>query len=99
MIPWKTAKEAKVYIQHLLDTDNTAVEDAIMVVYRNQTRNEQAVHSVMGRNGVGFCSTDASFFSKLAESRPLNWYQIQKARPRIMKYWRQLKDYVEQKEA
>jgi len=96
-------------IQQLLSISDVALERAILLVYANQTQDEKSSGNTKHENGTGFNGTDAQFLSSLAlwihmvESRSegsrLTYNQVRHARPRIMKYWRQIQDVIIQKHA
>ena len=94
-LPWRTQKEAKTFIQALLDQDDDTVGKALVVVYRNQTSGEKAVKGVSYANGMGFTPADARFGSILAEFYKergfLSEKQLAWARPRMKKYWNQMR--------
>lgn len=80
-------------IKLLLQNDK-AVERAIIAIYKRQTLDEQQTESTNHQNGRGYNHADAYPFSLLAKQ--LGWRQhlsprdIQWARPRILKYCKQL---------
>lgn len=92
---------SKETIQSLLDTNDRAVERALVQVYRNQTQAEQANQCTRVHNGVGFTSVDAEFMSALAVScldyGRLTDRQLVYARKGIKKYWGQLLSIIEQR--
>lgn len=54
-------------IRQLLATNNKAVEQALLVLLRNQTAQEQANGVTLVHNGVGFSSFDAPIMTSFAE--------------------------------
>ena len=86
-------------IIQLLDTNDKAVDRAVVQLYRRQTQEEQATHATKVNNGVGFTGLDAEFLSSLAESAmkygQLTPKQRAIARTRVKKYWRQLLSIVQ----
>lgn len=82
-------------IKELLESSDSAVERAILALYKRQTNQERVSHASVVKNGAGFNSHDAGYFTKLARTlRKRNAHLTKKdfyrARPRIMKYSRQL---------
>lgn len=87
----------KAEIKQLLESSDKAVERAILAIYGMQTNQERMAWSSIVKNGVGFNSHDAAYFSKLAKvlQKPrahLMKDDIHRARPRMLKYARQLKE-------
>lgn len=70
------------------------VERAILAVYRNQTKDEQATGSTRWRNGLGFNGRDARYGSYLARwirsGRQLSGKHLDRARKMATKYSGQL---------
>lgn len=81
-------------IQDLLATNDAAVIRALLVVYRNQTSEEQVAHQTVENNGVGFTGVDAELLTSYAQqylrSGTLSPKQLAITRNKIKKYWRQL---------
>jgi len=105
MVDWngiKTKKQWKIEIQALLDRSPAAVERAIVVIYQNQTDEEQSCDGTIEANGVGFSAFDAEFLSSLARqliiSQQLTDRQLAIARNKMKKYWRQLMEIAQAKE-
>lgn len=90
-------------IKELLDRDDKAVMRAIVRIYRNQTADEQSGAHTKHHNGIGFNSVDApllsSFAGQLLRGYGLTDRQMEKARPKIKRYWRQLLEIAKQHEA
>lgn len=79
----------------LLERNDHAVERALLVVFRNQTFDEQQKHDVRYRNDVGFTASDAHYgclhAKQLLKTGHLQEWQIRYWRKKkIEKYWRQL---------
>ena len=87
-------KWTKETIQELLLKNDRAVERGVVVVYRNQTADEQSQQVTSHRNGMGFTGADAEIMSSFAQrilaGRPLTEKQLVLARKRVLKYWRQM---------
>ena len=89
--PWTKAE-----IVELLESSDKAVERAIVALYKRQTNRERSSMVSIVKNGAGFSSHDAKYFSKLArmlqhKNNHLFPNVIRTARPRIMKYVGQLR--------
>lgn len=88
-------------IQLLLATNDLAVDRAVVQIYRLQTPKEQANLCTTVDNGQGFTAFDAELLSGLAEDAihygSLTRKQRDCARPKIMKYWKQLLTIIEQR--
>lgn len=81
-------------IKSAIDTNDHAVEKAILIVYRNQTAEEQSAGDTRVSNGIGFTGVDGEFLSSLGstvmQGRHLSPKQIEYGRKKIRKYARQL---------
>lgn len=70
------------------------LQRAILRIYENQTKDEQALGTVNHSNGIGFTASDAPFLTSLAEwlnkGRTLTDRQAEFAEPKMKKYARQL---------
>ena len=89
--PWTKAE-----IKVLLETKDEAVERAIIALYKRQTNGERHTFASVVRNGAGFNSHDAGYFTKLAKQLQRRNVHLSKkvmfqARPRVMKYAGQLR--------
>jgi hypothetical protein len=82
-------------IQQLIKTNDAAVSKAILALYARQTAAERSSEHTQVENGIGFNRIDAPFLTSIAKALP-RWNnhmtprQIAKARPMLLKYWRQL---------
>jgi hypothetical protein len=89
-----TLAEKKAKIQHLLATNNTAVEVALTRLLARQTSDERYSHTTVHANNRGFSGRDAEFGTSLAEwinkGHSLSYRQMIYGRKMVMKYWRQL---------
>lgn len=86
-------------IQALLDDNSAALPRALLVVYANQTADEQATDQTKHQNGVGFTGADAEFLSDIAKKwmRYRRWASEKQRRcvlKAVRKYWRQLQDEI-----
>lgn len=96
-------------IVNLLKTNDKAIGRALVVLFNNQTADEQAVENVRHRNGEGFrpChakmgTSMAKFFLRngyLSPKQLAYWRVEQKQGMRISIYWRQLLAAAHQKAA
>jgi hypothetical protein len=90
----------KEMVREKLEKSDYAVCQALVTLYRQQTRSEQVQGNAKERNGRGFNKRDARFCSSLAEQvlrnnregrrYLLSYSQIQYARRIILKYSNQL---------
>lgn len=85
----------KAAVQELIDTNSTAVARALMIVYANQTRAEQAQGQTIEHNGIGFTGRDAEFLTDIA----IKWQrwgrwaserQLRAVRRSVRKYHKQV---------
>lgn len=85
---------SKEHLQHLLATNDRAVERALIQIYNRQTRSEQVSMHTSEHNSVGFTAFDGEFLSNVAEKcikfHGLTPGQLVAVRPKMMKYWKQL---------
>jgi hypothetical protein len=97
-------------ITALLARNDNAVERALLVLFDRQTADEQMTDATRQHNGRGFTAFDAEIFSSFAkqvrQGRTLSPKQLALARkpdkfgnPRIARYWSQLLEAAEAKQA
>lgn len=97
-------------ITQLLAVNDKAVARALVVLYNNQTPDEQAIDATLKRNGRGFTSADALVGTSMARFYLKNGFLTSKQisfwrRPRkdgnmkIAIYWRQLAEAAAAKAA
>ena len=90
----------------MLQTNDTAVARALLVVNKNQTRDEQAAEDTRYRNGEGFRPCHARMGTSMAKFYEARGYLTAKqiaywrktdrsGNMRIAIYWRQLAEYAE----
>jgi hypothetical protein len=95
-------------IENLIQTNNKAVEKAIIHIFNRQTSDEQSSEDTKYHNNKGFTPADAEIFSSFAKfyyrTGFLTPKQIAYARrpgkngiSKIGKYWRQLLEEIERK--
>jgi hypothetical protein len=93
----------KATIIALLETNNKAVERAILAIYENQTTSEKRAEKTIESNCIGFNGVDArlgTYYAKyLLSGKHLSGEHIDKARKIIRKYTRQLLDIAKGKAA
>jgi hypothetical protein len=90
-------------IQALLDSKPQAVVRALIAVYELQTEDEKASHSTRLNNGVGFGAYDAEYLTRQAQYAQKGGHFSAKnfaiIRNKMKRYWRQLAEIANQKEA
>ena len=78
----------------LLQVSDVAVEQGLVIVYQNQTADEQARDEVRHDNGIGFSGSEAVFGSSLAKQvlagRVLSPKQIAAGRKIALRHWSQI---------
>lgn len=83
----------KTQVTSLLNQDEYVI-GAIMKLYSFQTMDERAAHSTNYQNGMGFNSVDAGIMTSFAKQYQMKGWlsekQISYARPKLLKYKRQL---------
>lgn len=88
-------------ITKLIQTNDTALERAILAIHRRQTPSERASKTTKVDNAQGFSAGDAFLMSKFAEDLTkygsLTVYKRNEARRRMPKYWRQLLEDAKEK--
>ena len=88
-------------VKDLLKRNNKAVERAIKLLYSFQTEAEKALETASTVNGKGFNKFDAeilsSYAEQLLEGRRLTIKQLCVARPKILKYTKQIFNYMLEK--
>lgn len=81
-------------MRSVLEESDEAVRRALIVLYKQQTRDERMADETIERNCAGFNKVDAEFGSELARialhGGKLSDRQIQAARKMVMKYANQL---------
>lgn len=90
-------------ITTLLLTNDKALHKAIIKIYERQTADEQAYGATLVYNNIGFNGVDAqimsSFARQLMEKGFLSPKQKAIALKKMPKYWAQIKQLIEEKEA
>lgn len=90
-------------IQHLLRTNDTAVERAICAIFERQTQDEQATSATRHTNHRGFRQNHASkgsYYARWVNSgRRLTGHHLANARKIALQYHRQLAEIANAKEA
>jgi len=97
-MPWTEQQ-----IVSLLDTNDRAVERAIVAIYERQTADEKQTEHTRHDNSVGFRQNHAkrmSYYARLIKSgRHLYPRQLELSRKWMLMYRRQLADIANKKEA
>ena len=93
-------KMDKATILNILETNDRAVEKALVVLYHRQTASEKASNGItIESNGRGFNGRDGEFGSSLAKNVEKGWSlsvkQLFYGRKMVKKYWRQLLEDAE----
>lgn len=90
-------------VQNLIRTNDLALAKAVWEIFQRQTAAEQSSQQTIEHNGRGFTGVDAEFLSEIAKK--LHRYhfrmtprQIAVVRPKMLKYWRQLLEIIEEKQ-
>lgn len=95
----KTKKERKEKVRQLLISSDKAVLRGIVAIYKMQTAQEQNSDATLEHNNQGFCAFDASTMSLYAKTiiryGGLTQSQLKIARPKILRYTRQLSELAE----
>jgi transcription initiation factor IIE alpha subunit len=90
-------------IVNLLNTNNTAVERAIIALYNRQTADEKIARNTCHHNTVGFSAADAKTGTYLAKwllsGKHLDGKFLAKGRNIAIKYRRQLSEIAAEKPA
>jgi hypothetical protein len=85
-------------IQNLIATNDNAVYNAMMRIYERQTRDEQEVKDTRVWNTVGFTGVDGYIMSSFVENYKkwgkLTEKQMNIARKKMKKYWKQLLEVI-----
>jgi hypothetical protein len=88
-------------IRELLLSNDKAVTRGLSLIYSFQTADEQYGETARVRNGVGFSKFDAEVLSSMArqvnEGKALTPTQLFVARKKIIKYTRQIFEYMQVK--
>ena len=81
-------------IQDMLVFNDRAVLRAVVAIYKLQTDEEKNAETTKESNGRGFTGVDApilsSFAKQILQRGTLSHKQLDMARRKMMKYWRQL---------
>lgn len=90
----KTQEEWKAYLQNLVKTNDKALLRSILVIYNNQTDEEQVTGESTEENDVGFTKWDAKEMTAIAKKiqrhEALTKGELAKSRNKMCKYWKQL---------
>ena len=90
----KTQKQWKEELQKLLKENDKALMKSVIAIYHLQTSAEKHRQETLEHNGVGFTGPDAKVMTKIAlgllYKKGLTQSQVETARYRMPKYWKQL---------
>lgn len=90
----KTQAQWKEKLQHELRTNDASLMRAVVQIYNLQTSDEKHHKETFEHNGVGFTGPDAKIMTIIAQAviykDGLTLSQIDTARARMPKYWKQL---------
>lgn len=85
----------------MIETNDKAVNRAVLAIYKNQTADEQNSEATLHHNNIGFSSADARLMTYYAnyiqKQGGLSGPHLEKARKRIKKYWKQLLEIANSK--
>lgn len=89
-------------IKNLIQTNDTAVYRALVLLYSFQTEEEKCLDNAKTINGKGFNKLDAEVLSSMARQvkggRHLTERQMYVARPKLMKYAGQILNHMKAKQ-
>jgi len=87
-------KDRKNFVRQKLQNDSRWALRALVVVFENQTVDEQNQEHTSHDNGVGFTGTDGNFFTSLAKQYlrrgSLTERQMVYVKKSMRKYWKQI---------
>jgi hypothetical protein len=93
---------SKEEIKHHINTNDTQLERALLLLYNRQTEDERTQQTTSHHNGIGFNGVDAPFLSSCAEGLKkhgrLTPKQIAPVRKAMQKYIGQLTEIANEKE-
>lgn len=96
----------KQYLKELVKYNDRALYKAIILIYQNQTEEEQQKNRNLEDNRIGFTKLDAEEMSiiarKIIAGQKLTESEISKSKNKMQKYWKQLmvisKENIRQRE-
>lgn len=95
-------KWTKELIQYKLSNDDKWVEKSILMLFENQTNDEQKVGFTKVYNDIGFNGVDGRYLSYCAKwiirGNHLNEKHMNKCKHKLPKYWKQIQNIIKQKE-
>lgn len=90
-------------IQEKMTTDIRWTERAVLVLFDRQTEDEQKIEDTVHNNGVGFNGVDGKYLTwvgnYLMRGNHLSGHHVEKVRKKLPKYWKQIKNIIEEKES
>ena len=94
----KEDKNIKETIGLLIETNDNAIVNSLLIIYDRQTSDEQRSENTIENNTIGFTGFDGriltSFANQYLEKGYLSRKQKEILRKRMPKYWRQINDEV-----
>jgi hypothetical protein len=96
-----TTTFTKEVIKSNLSTNPKWIERALVVLYEYQTDSEKSTNKTQIFNDLGFNKPDSSYLSYCAKwvksGRSLSGVHLTKCGQKLPKYWRQIKELIENK--
>lgn len=91
----------KEVIKENLSSNPKWIERALVVLYNRQTEDEKITKETYYENGIGFNGSDSRYLSYCAswvlKGNRLNEKHLEKCGKKLPKYWKQIKDIIENK--
>ena len=91
----------KEQIKENLSTNLSWMERTVIVLYNRQTEDEKFSKETKHQNGIGFNGTDSRYLTWVAEyllkGNHLSGRHIEKVGKKLPKYWRQVKELIEER--
>jgi len=78
-----TKKQIQIFVREKLAIDDLWAKKALLLVYGNQTAEEQYNSETMKENGIGFSGNNAKFLSSLAKQLKVDLEKIKKVNKQI----------------
>lgn len=91
----------KEYIKEKLSNDRQWIERSLVVLYDNQTKEEQRNGGTIMFNGIGYNGVDSRYLSYCSEwvisGKHLSGKHLEKCGRILPKYWKQIQRIIQQK--
>lgn len=84
-IACKTKKARVAFIREKLSTDDRWILRGLLVIYSNQTTDEQSAGMTKYNNNIGFTGADAAFLTSLAQQYQRKSFLSEKQMPYLRK--------------